>query len=174
MNVEEIEKQRIALQQSLESLVRKIGKVQIGKKEQFPYGWRKSAKGRTVWRILEELITQNLEKHHEEFGLTEVTPSPSEVSVYDMECKLKDCNEPIYINIKSANIDGKTSKDDISKGEGLVEFYKENPERSLFIATFWKKRSIPVHQKRPYPFTFCYPIAKLAIFSQTVTFEFKT
>lgn len=57
MTVEKIELLRKSLQESFDLLIGKIGKVQIGSKEQFPYGWGKAAKGRTVWRILEELIT---------------------------------------------------------------------------------------------------------------------
>ncbi len=33
-----------------------------------PFGWRKAAKGRIVWRIIEEVISQNLETHAKELG----------------------------------------------------------------------------------------------------------
>ena len=95
--LEEIEKLRSNLEESLTKLIKKIGKVQIGKKEQFPFGWRKSAKGRTVWRIIEEIITQNLELHHKDFGIAKVSPSDSEVSVYDMQCEYTG-HAPLYIN----------------------------------------------------------------------------
>lgn len=55
-----------------------------------------------------------------------------------MECTFGN-NAPIYINIKSAVIGGKKNKDDISKAEGLVEFYNEDPERNFFVATFFIK-----------------------------------
>lgn len=133
--LEEVEYLRKNLEDSLTKLIKKVGKVFIGKKEQFPYGWRKAAKGRTVWRITEELITQNLENYHDEFGIKNVSPSNSEVSVYDMQCEY-DLHSPIFVNIKSAVIGGARTKDDISKAQGLVDFYNEDPERIFMIATF--------------------------------------
>lgn len=133
--LKEVELLRDSLEGSLSKLLRKVGKIQIGRKEQFPYGWRKAAKGRTVWRIIEEIITQNLEKYHEEFGITEVAPSDSEVSVYDMQCRFSG-HAPLYINIKSAVEGGKRTKDDISKAEGLANFYSEDPSNIFMIATF--------------------------------------
>lgn len=88
MTIEEIEDLRSKLQTSCDLLVNSIGSIQIGKESQFPYGWRKAAKGRTVWRIVEEVITQNLEKYHLKFKIDNVIPSESEVSVYDMVCKI--------------------------------------------------------------------------------------
>lgn len=139
MTIEQIEELQEGLQASFDLLVAKINKVQIGEKEQFPYGWRKAAKGRTVWRILEELITQNLEKYYEEFGLSEIIPSDSEVSVHDFVCKLKSIDKFIYVNIKSAVLDGKKNKDDISKGDGLEAFFAEDVDRNFFIGTFFIK-----------------------------------
>lgn len=133
--LEEIEYLRSHLEESLTKLINKIGKIQIGKKEQFPFGWRKSAKGRTVWRIIEEIITQNLELHHKDFGIAKVSPSDSEVSVYDMQCEYTG-HAPLYINIKSAVEGGKKSKDDISKAQGLSDFYKEDVSHVFMIATF--------------------------------------
>lgn len=139
MTVEQIEALRKGLQESFDLLVSKIGKIQIGKKEQFPYGWRKSAKGRTVWRILEELITQNIEKYHTEFKIDSIIPSDSEVSVFDFECKIAGNPTPVYINIKSAVLDGRKNKDDISKGDGLKEFYEKDINKNFFIGTFFIK-----------------------------------
>lgn len=133
--LEEVECLRKSLEDSLTKLIEKVGKVRIGIPAQFPFGWRKSAKGRTVWRIIEELITQNLELHHNEFGIDNVLPSDSEVSVYDMKCEYK-CHKPLFINIKSAVVDGKRTKDDISKAEGLINFYNEDPTQIFMIATF--------------------------------------
>ena len=123
MTAKQIEVLREGLQESFDLLVEKINKIQIGTKEQFPYGWRNAGKGRTVWRILEEIITQNLEKDHTNFKLQSITPSDSEVSVFDFDCKLIGNNTPIYINIKSAVLGGRKNKDDISKGIGLRDFY---------------------------------------------------
>lgn len=133
--LEEIECLRSNLEESLTKLINKIGKIQIGRKEQFPFGWRKAAKGRTVWRIIEEIITQNLELHHKEFGIAKVAPSDSEVSVYDMQCEYTG-HSPLYINIKSAVEGGKKSKNDISKAQGLSDFYNEDASRIFMIATF--------------------------------------
>ena len=133
--IDEIERLRSKLEKSLTKLINKIGKIQIGRKEQFPFGWRKAAKGRTVWRIIEEIITQNLELHHKDFGISKASPSASEVSVYDMQCEYTG-HSPLYINIKSAVEGGKRSKDDISKAQGLAEFYEENSSNIFMIATF--------------------------------------
>jgi hypothetical protein len=137
MTIEQTEELRLRLQSSLDKLVTKIGKVQIGSKEQFPLGWRKAAKGRTVWRILEELITQNLEKYYIELGLISITASDSEVTCYDFSAVYENAPAPIYVNIKSALFGGKTQKDDISKGEGLLNFYNEDINKQFFVATFF-------------------------------------
>ena len=55
--------------------------------------------------------------------------------VYDMKCEYGDLDA--YINIKSAVIDGKRQKDDISKAEGLKNFYDEDINRQFFVATFF-------------------------------------
>ena len=139
MTVEQIEALRKGLQESFDLLVAKVSKIQIGTKEQFPFGWRKSAKGRTVWRILEELITQNLEKYHKEFKIESITLSDSEVSVFDFECKILGNPTPIFINIKSALLGGRKNKDDISKGVGLKEFYADDINKNFFVGTFFIK-----------------------------------
>ncbi len=46
-----------------------LGSIQIGNTRQFPNGWGKAAKGRTVWRIVEEAINQNLKKQCTTLGL---------------------------------------------------------------------------------------------------------
>ena len=134
MTVEEIDALRLKLQKSFQQLLDKIGPIQIGTPQQFPYGWRKAEKGRTVWRIIEEILIQNLENAYSEFGLSIVEPSASEVSVYDVVCQFK--NSPrLYLNIKSSVEGGKKNKDDISKAQGLSEFYEEDCQRQFFIAT---------------------------------------
>ena len=135
MEIKEIDALRQKLQQSCDLLIRKIGKIQIGTPELFPYGWRKAAKGRTVWRIVEEIITQNLEKYHTDFLVDNVHASDSEVTVYDMKCEYGTLEG--YINIKSAVVGGKRQKDDISKADGLWSFYEEDGERQFFVATFF-------------------------------------
>lgn len=138
-NIEQAERLRIKLQASLDTLIEKIGKIQIGTKEQFPLGWRKAAKGRTVWRILEELITQNLEKYYAELDIVSITASDSEITVYDFSVVFQDEDLPAYVNIKSAVSGGKTQKDDISKGVGLQQFYETDVDRDFFVATFFIK-----------------------------------
>ena len=134
MTVEEIDALRLKLQKSFQQLLDKIGPIQIGTPQQFPYGWRKAEKGRTVWRIIEEILIQNLENAYSEFGLSIVEPSASEVSVYDVVCQFQ--NSPrLYLNIKSSVEGGKKNKDDISKAQGLSEFYEEDCQRQFFIAT---------------------------------------
>lgn len=137
MSIEQTDRLRLKLQASLDALLSKIGKIQIGTQEQFPLGWRKAAKGRTVWRILEELITQNLEKYYKDLGIISITSSNSEITVYDFSVLFKDENVPVYVNIKSAVSGGKTQKDDISKGVGLQSFYEADINRDFFIATFF-------------------------------------
>ena len=135
METKETDELREKLQQSCDLLIKKIGKIQIGTPQLFPYGWRKAAKGRTVWRIIEEVITQNLEMHHSDFGVDSVLASDSEITVYDMKCVYAD--KEAFINIKSAVVGGKRQKDDISKADGLRAFYAEDGERQFFVATFF-------------------------------------
>lgn len=118
--MEDIEIVRQTLETNLQKFASEIGKIQIGNKQQFPYGWRKAAKGRTVWRILEEITTQNLQFRARELGFDTVEFSESEVCVYDFRCKMIDTDAFVYINIKSALLDGKSNKDDLSKPQGLI------------------------------------------------------
>ena len=136
MTIEDTEKLRSELETALNKVANSLGKIQIGSKSQFPYGWRKAAKGRTIWRILEEAITQNLENKFKEFGFDELNAADSEVGVYDFSGKFTDIDSPFYVNIKSAVIGARTNKDDISKAIRLLEFFNEDSERKLFIASF--------------------------------------
>jgi len=136
MTIQQVEALRLGLQESFDLLVSYVNKVQVGTREQFPFGWRNAGKGRTVWRILEELITQNLEQYHTKFKLQSISPSSSEVSVFDFECKIFGNDTPLFINIKSAVLGGRKNKDDISKGEGLKEFYKGDVDKKFFVGTF--------------------------------------
>ena len=119
----------------MNSLIKNIGDIPIANTRLMPYGWRKAAKGRTVWRIVEEVISQGLESQAEELGFDSVHPAESEISVYDFKF-CYDGNKESYVNIKSAVKGGRTNKDDISKGERLIDFYRENPQANLYIATF--------------------------------------
>ena len=151
-----VDEARKKLQNSMNSLLKKIGKVQIGPKDLFPYGWRKAAKGRTVWRILEELITQNLEKYHKEFGIEKVEPAESEVGVFDLKFCLAE-GDPIYVNVKSAVVGGRTNKDDISKANGLRDFFEEDTSRCLMVVTilieFKEDMTISLNESIAFPIT---------------------
>ena len=56
-----VEQERKNLEEKLNKLIKNIGDIPIASKRIMPYGWRKAAKGRTVWRIVEEVISQGLE-----------------------------------------------------------------------------------------------------------------
>jgi len=68
-NINSTRRVRDELDNALTNLISDIGPIQIGNTDQMPFGWRKAAKGRTVWRILEEVINQNLEKIIRNMGL---------------------------------------------------------------------------------------------------------
>ena len=62
--IERISMERETLEENINRLIEeRIKHIPIASKELMPFGWRKSAKGRTVWRIVEEVISQNLEKY---------------------------------------------------------------------------------------------------------------
>lgn len=128
------EKERCFLENRLNELIVSIGPIPIANKEIMPFGWRKAAKGRTVWRILEEIINQNLEKYATKMGFTEMKPADSEVGVYDFLYTHK--TETYYVNIKSSVKNGRKNKDDISKAKGLLDFYHDFPSAKIYIATF--------------------------------------
>src|SRR5690625_1336172 len=140
MNREEIIKkisnEREVLERNINNLIdKKIKHIPIANKSLMPFGWRKSAKGRTVWRIVEEVISQNLEKYAEDFGFKSVVAAESEVGVYDFEFELETGSKS-YVNIKTAVIDGRVNKDDISKADGLIDFLKNNIDNNIYVATF--------------------------------------
>lgn len=127
---------REELEKSLNILCKNIGPIMIGSPSQFPYGWRNSAKGRTVWRIVEEIISQNLEKYKEDYGFSMLSPADSEVGVYDFKGMVEGIRTPFFVNIKSAVDGARVSKDDISKADKLLSFLDNNRDSCLFIATF--------------------------------------
>lgn len=134
--IERIAKERDALENTINSLINdRISHIQIASPELMPYGWRKAGKGRTVWRIIEEVIGQNLEKYGSDYDFRTVLPADSEVGVYDFEFELEPGFKS-YVNIKSAVDGGRVNKDDVSKADGLIEFMEENPKCNLFLATF--------------------------------------
>ena len=133
--IESIKEERESLEAALSKMISNIGEIPIANKRVMPYGWRKSAKGRTVWRIVEEVISQNIEKYHKELGFPDALPAESEVGVYDLVFVNPEGNRT-YINIKSAVKNGRRSKDDVSKAVKLLNFYEKHPSANLYIATF--------------------------------------
>ena len=130
-----VEEERAYLEQKLNALIKNIGEIPIANTRIMPYGWRKAAKGRTVWRIVEEVISQGLEFQARSLGFDSVHPADSEVGVYDFRFCYEG-NKESYVNIKSSVLGGRTNKDDISKAIGLIDFYNNNPNANLYIATF--------------------------------------
>ena len=65
------------MQNSCDLLVNRIGPHSNWRGKPIPLKWlKKSEEGRTVWEnCLEEIITQNLEKYHTEFGIDKVETS---------------------------------------------------------------------------------------------------
>ena len=130
-----IEFERSYLEDRLNLLIHNIGDIPIASNRIMPYGWRKAAKGRTVWRIVEEVISQGLESQVSSLGFDSVHPAESEVGVYDFRFCYGGGKES-FVNIKSSVLGGRSNKDDISKASGLIEFYRGNPNANLYIATF--------------------------------------
>ena len=62
MTIREIDVLRKKVQATCDLLIKEIGPIQIGSTKIFPYGWRKSAKGRTVWRIVEDSVAKRLDR----------------------------------------------------------------------------------------------------------------
>ena len=133
--ISSIEFEREHLESCLNQMIERIGPIPIANRRIMPYGWRKAAKGRTVWRIIEEIISQNIEKDHKEMGFDEAEHAESEVGVYDFRFKYP-TGSVSYVNIKSAVKSSTGSKDDISKADKLYDFYKQHRDANLYIATF--------------------------------------
>ena len=135
MGIKEYEEISNLLQKTFEKLISNIQQISIGDRNIFPYGWRKSAKGRTVWRLIEEAIVQNLEYEPWKYNLKSVTPAESEVGIFDLALKYEGIDKKIYINIKSSVKNRRKNKDDISKAIGLIDFLTQHPDDFIFIIT---------------------------------------
>lgn len=133
--VVDVETEREFLEDRLNDLIKHIGNIPIANNRIMPFGWRKAAKGRTVWRIVEEVISQGIESKYKKLGFESVAPANSEVGVYDFKFSCLG-NKDAYVNIKSSVVGCKKSKDDISKADKLIDFYEQNPDVNLYIATF--------------------------------------
>jgi hypothetical protein len=135
--IEQIERAHAAIKKAVEVVIGDLGALKIGTGQQFPYGWRKAGKGRTVWRLVEEVIVQGLESRAHNLNLESVAPAASEVGIFDVAVGLRDPNMTCYINIKAAANTGKIQKDDVSKATKLEAFYIQNPNDQLFLATIY-------------------------------------
>ena len=135
MGIKEYEEISNLLQKTFEKLISNIQQISIGDRNIFSYWCRKSAKGRTVWRLIEEAIVQNLEYEPWKYNLKSVTPAESEVGIFDLALKYEGIDKKIYINIKSSVKNGRKNKDDISKAIGLIDFVTQHPDDFIFIIT---------------------------------------
>lgn len=133
--IENTDKERARLQAAIDQLLPSIRTVPIANRALMPFGWRKAAKGRTVWRIIEEVISQNLEAHAKELGFETFDHAESEVGVYDFSYSFEQ-SQTSFVNIKSAVAGTRSSKDDISKAVRLLEHYEKYPQADFYIATF--------------------------------------
>jgi hypothetical protein len=124
------------IRRALDKVSEHLGPIQIGNIRQFPNGWGKARKGRTVWRIVEEAINQNLKAKCTTLGLDKVCPPDRETSIFDVELCFKGDPQLIHLNFKAAVADKKHNKGDISKAKKVLEFFAEDLSRQLFIVTF--------------------------------------
>jgi hypothetical protein len=121
------------LASSLNKLLRRIRRIQIGTPKQFPDGWGRAAKGRTVWRIVEEAVVQNLKKHRASLGLAVAEVAPREVDIYDVKIRFKNSTIELFLNLKTYAAGLETKKGDISKAKRIIEFFDQDVARQLFI-----------------------------------------
>lgn len=119
----------------LTKLLKRIGRVQIGTPQQFPEGWGRAAKGRTVWRIVEEAVVQNLKARRGELELDHTEAAAGETELYDVKLRFQKSKVELFLNLKTAAIGRETKKGDVSKADGIVRFFEKDAERQLFIVT---------------------------------------
>jgi hypothetical protein len=131
--LERLERHRGHLENALKVIIDDIGDIPVGTIKHFPMGWRKAGKGRTVWRLLEEIISQNLEVRHKQLGFANFESCESEVGVYDFRFSL-DGVFAAYVNIKSSVSGARANKDDISKARLLEDLYSAECDCALMVA----------------------------------------
>ncbi len=136
LSLDKVERYCVRLRAALNKLCRGLGPIRIGHKKQFPDGWGKAAKGRTVWRIVEEAINQNLKRKRRALGFAQVSPSKLEASIFDVEVRFAEDLHTLHLNFKAAVAGRETEKGDISKAEKLIGFFGGDATRQLFIVTF--------------------------------------
>jgi hypothetical protein len=123
------------LTSSLQQLLKRIGRIQIGTPRQFPDGWGRAAKGRTVLRIVEEAVVQNIKARHAELGLAHAEAAPGETELYDVKVRFEWSKVDLFLNLKTAARGRETKKGDVSKADGIIRFFQKDAERQLFIVT---------------------------------------
>jgi hypothetical protein len=123
------------LTSSLEKLLKRIGRIQIGTPQQFPDGWGRAAKGRTVWRIVEEAVVQNIKARRAELGLAHAEAAPGETELYDVKVRFEQSKVDLFLNLKTAASGRETKKGDVSKADGIIRFFDMDAGRQLFIVT---------------------------------------
>jgi len=122
---------------ALANVLSAIGGWEVVPKELVPLGLGRAAKGRTVWRLVEEVVKQNLQVRAEELGLADVTVPEDEVGPYD--CVVSTGELPsVHLNLKAAGTSGRANKDDVSKAEAIEEFYRSGGDDALLCVAVVK------------------------------------
>jgi hypothetical protein len=107
----------------------------IGGPEHFPDGWQRAAKGRTVWRIAELAVLQNLKRIAESEGLVDFTQAETETHPFDFHCRIARVGET-QVNLKTyTDRARKGGNEDVSKALRLLDFMQSYPEVVLLLAS---------------------------------------
>ena len=120
----------------LEGVYRKLlhllPSFEIANIDLLPYGLKPHT--RSVSWIVEQVINQQTKKHQQALGLTDVDFDMPDTCLHD--CVLSVGEKKYYVNIKIHNMDGKSSRNDISAVEKLYTKYQSNPDYDLIYACF--------------------------------------
>ena len=99
--------------------------IHLTRPDLFPYGLE-FTNARAIWKIVEEITKQNLRHYAQQLGLRYEEP----VGALDiMDCILHFDNypHPIYVNVKASMATSTSTNNDVSKAEGLFNFFRANP-----------------------------------------------
>lgn len=129
---------RVKLQESFDKLIGLLGKVQMGSKEQLPYGWGNLNKGRIIPSVLKEIIVQNVEKNHLKIGVSKMSPSASQYNK-DWLIELEGEEKSVYINFRTQEVKRKSRKKNSSDADYFSQFYDESNGTLTFASTFYFK-----------------------------------
>jgi hypothetical protein len=130
VRIEDIKK----IKASIDTILTKIKTFQIIDSEVVPEGIKPIA--RSVSWLVEQVIVQNLRANKSELNLEYVNDPPNNVSQYDCILKYRDDPKEYHVNLKTSLVSTTSSgRFDISKGPKLLNWYEENPNLILIIAT---------------------------------------